>query len=86
LGYRHNPFILEIQAKQVFYVEDLTNKRWHVVLPGKRRIVGVGNVMDEEEYDHFDEIPPFSAGIEVVPMPVTDHEEKNYLRCDHEGV
>jgi Domain of unknown function (DUF4216) len=86
LDYRHDPFILAKHAKQVFYVVDPTDKRWHVVLQGKRRIVGVGNVVDKEKYDHFDEIPPFFTGIEAVPMLVIDHEEINYLCSDHEGV
>ncbi|KAL4591019.1 hypothetical protein LXL04_003967 [Taraxacum kok-saghyz] len=29
----------------------------------KRYIIGVDNVVDEEEYDQFDELPPFSIGI-----------------------
>jgi hypothetical protein len=44
---------------QVFFVPDKTNKRLKVVIPEKRRIVGVGNAVDEEEFDQFDEIPPF---------------------------
>ena len=61
LGYQHDPFIL---AKEIFYVVDPAGKNWHVVLSGKRRIVGIRDVVDEEEYDQFDEIPPFSTGIE----------------------
>jgi Domain of unknown function (DUF4216)/Domain of unknown function (DUF4218) len=83
LGYQHDPFILaNREAKQVFYITDPADKKWHVVLPGKRRIVGVGDVVDEDEYDHFDEIPPFSTGFKSVP--VTDNDETNYLRSDHE--
>jgi hypothetical protein len=41
--------------------------------------------MDEEEYYHFDEILPFTNGIETVP--VTNNDERNYLYSDHkEGV
>jgi Domain of unknown function (DUF4216) len=82
LGYQHDPFILAIQAKHVFYIADPIDKKWHIVLPGKRHIVGVENVVDEEEYDHFDEISPFSADIETVPLINTD--EKHYLRSNHE--
>jgi len=85
LGYQHDPFMLENQAKQIFYVVDLTDKNWHVVLSGKRRIVGIGDVVDEEEYDQFDEIPPFSTGIE--PMQDEHNTQMSYLRSDHdEGV
>jgi len=82
LGYHDDPFILAKQTKQVFYVVDPADKKWHVVLPGKRRIVGIENIVDEEEYDHFDEIPPFSTGITFVP--IEDNLEITYLRSDHE--
>ena len=47
------------------YVTDQANKKCRVVLHEKRRIVGVENVMDEEEYNQFDELPPFGNGIRV---------------------
>ena len=62
-GYKDDPFILARQATQVFYVTDPADRSRHVVLPGKRRIIGIDNVEDEEAYDHFDEIPPFSTGM-----------------------
>ena len=49
VGYKDEPFVLANQVVQVFYVTDPTNKKRHVVLNGKRRIVGVENVVDEEE-------------------------------------
>jgi Domain of unknown function (DUF4218)/Domain of unknown function (DUF4216) len=56
LGYKDDPFILaNKQAKQVFYIVDPADKKWHIVLPGKRHIVGVGDVVDEGDYDKFDE-------------------------------
>ena len=52
-----------------------------MVLPGKRHIVGIGNVIDEELYDQIDEAPPFSAGIE--PLPIEDNDdEAMYLRSE----
>jgi len=38
--------------------------------------------VDEEEYDQFDEIPPFSTGIE--PMQDEHNTQMSYLRSDHE--
>jgi hypothetical protein len=40
----------------VFYVPNLAKKNWSVVMPGKK-IVGVENVVEEDEYNKFDEIP-----------------------------
>ena len=55
-------------------------------MPGKRRIVGVSNVVDEEEYDHVEEIPPFSTGIK--PLPIDENEDEAIcLRSNHgEGI
>jgi Domain of unknown function (DUF4216) len=82
LGYQDDPFILAKQAKQAFYVNDPTNKKLHIILFGKRRIVGAENVADELEYDHFDEIPVFS--IRIDPVPVDDGAERVYARTYRE--
>lgn len=80
-GYVFEPFIL---ATQVFFVEDPQDPTWHIVLHGKRRIIGVDNVTDEEEYNQFDELPPFSIGI---PSSNVDINDSAYLRSDHnEGI
>ena len=83
-GYTSDPFILAKLATQVFFVKDPSKSRWHIVLHGKRRILGVDNVVDEEEYDQFDELPPFSDG---VPPLDEDTIEATYLRSDpNEGL
>jgi hypothetical protein len=58
-GYKSEPFMLAKHDAQVFYIPNTTNKRLKVVIPKKWRFVGVENVVDEEEFDQFDEIPPF---------------------------
>jgi hypothetical protein len=61
VGYKEEPFVLAVQVAQVFYAPDTRNKKRHVVLLGKRRVEGVENVVDEEEYNQFDEIPLFGT-------------------------
>ena len=51
VGYTDEPFVLAKQVKQIFYIKDPANKKMHVVRDGKRRIAGVDNVVDEEEYN-----------------------------------
>ena len=81
----NDPLILASQAKQVFYVIDPSDHKWSVVLPGKRRIVGISDVVDEEEYNQFDENPPFSVGVSVSEEEVGLN--ASYARSDHdEGV
>ena len=65
--YKEEPFVLADQVSQVFYVPDTRNKKRHVVLPGKRRVVGVENIVDEEEYNQFDEVPPFGCAASLCP-------------------
>ncbi|GKF50787.1 hypothetical protein Tco_0147254, partial [Tanacetum coccineum] len=60
---------------------DPSDSRWHIVLHGKRRIVGVENVVDEDEYDKFDELPPFSIGASSSNDVIDD---TTYLRSDHD--
>lgn len=76
-GHEDDPF------KQVFYIRDPIDCRWSIVLQSKRRILGIDNVEDEEEYNPFDENPPFSMG-----LPSTTIEEENvdvkYARNDHD--
>jgi hypothetical protein len=54
LGYREQPFVLGKDATQVFYAKDLdldNREEHHIILKGKRKIVGVEDVVDEEEYN-----------------------------------
>ena len=41
VGYKEESFVLADQVSQVFFVTDTMDDRRHVVLPGKRRVVGV---------------------------------------------
>jgi len=54
----------------------------HVVLKGKRRIVGVEDVVDEQEYNQFDELPSFGQDVHV--NLITDNIDAPYVRHDHE--
>jgi hypothetical protein len=58
-GYKNEPFVFANDVDQVFYVPDLAKKNFIVVMPGKIKIVGIENVVEEEEYNQFDEIPSF---------------------------
>ncbi|WOG83043.1 hypothetical protein DCAR_0102217 [Daucus carota subsp. sativus] len=59
---------------------------WSIVLQSKRRIIGIDNVEDEDEYNQFDDNPPFSVGIQTTTLR-EDNVDINYARNDHdEGV
>ncbi|XP_052624819.1 uncharacterized protein LOC128132334 [Lactuca sativa] len=77
-GYVSEPFILAKQATQVFYVEDPRESGKHIVMHSKRHILGVDDVVDEEEYDQFDELPPFIIGI---ASSNDDVDDTTYLRA-----
>ena len=80
-GYKDDPFILARQAAQVFYVTDSADHSRHVVLFGKRRIIGIDNVEDEEAYNHFDKIPPFSTG--MTSLLAAEDNETGHMCIDH---
>jgi hypothetical protein len=95
IGYIDEPFVLANDVTQVFYVKDMASKpirkganrsddqpKRHIVLPGKRKIVGVEDKTDiSEDYDQFDDLPPFS--VEVDPSILLAKEDAPYLCRDH---
>jgi hypothetical protein len=73
--------VLAKHVAQVFYAPYTINKRLKLVIPGKRRIAGVENAIDEEEFDQFDEIPPFITSMIKPRIPSAN--EAPYLRNNH---
>ena len=62
-----------------------TDHKWSIVVPGKRSILGIGDVDNEEEYDAFEDLPPFTYPEIRVEDDVNMSE--NYMRVDHtEGI
>ena len=58
-GYKNDLWILASNVAQVFYITDPVNAKKEIVHPGKQRVAGVDNVTDLEEYNQFDDVPPF---------------------------
>ncbi|KAL4572698.1 hypothetical protein LXL04_019480 [Taraxacum kok-saghyz] len=85
-GYVLEPFVLAKQANKVFFVEDSMNPRWQCTL-------GVENVVDKEEYNQLDNLPPFSIDIPSINVDInvvaylrSDHNEGSYVeRSNREG-
>ena len=95
LGYRDEPFVLANDVAQVFYVKDMSTKskkrkdkqantsadepKRHIVLSGKRNIVGVEDKIDmSEDYNKFDENLPFKVKADP-SIPLND-EDSPWLR------
>jgi hypothetical protein len=64
----------------VFYVPDLAKKNWSVVMARKKRIVGIENFVEEEEYNQFDKIPSFDT---LYKPQLFENNKIPYLRSDH---
>jgi hypothetical protein len=62
-----------MHVEQVFYVPDHAKKNWSVVMPRKKRIVGIENVVEEEEYNKFDAIPSFDTSYKPNSSELTKH-------------
>ncbi|XP_066161902.1 uncharacterized protein, partial [Oryza sativa Japonica Group] len=90
VGYSDESFVLANDVTQVFFVKDMSNKgkkgrgpdepKRQVVLPGKRKIVGVEDKTDED-YDQLDGQPPFTVTID--PSILLSNEDTPYSRSDH---
>ena len=95
LAYRDEPFVLANDLALVFYVEDMSfrpkkikNKqsntshdepKRHIVLSGKRNIVGVEDMTDmSADYDKFNEIPPLI--VKTDPRIPLHNEDSPWLR------
>ena len=77
VGYRDEPFLVGSQVSQVFYVRNTRNKKWQVVLPRKKRVVGLKNPVDEEGFNQSNEVPPLDTS--TVPV-ILASELTPYLR------
>jgi hypothetical protein len=95
LWYRDEPFVLANDVAQVFYVKDMSTKprkrkdkqtststdepKRHIVLSGKRNIVGVEDKTDmSEDYNKFHEIPPFT--VKTDPNTLLNNEDAPWLQ------
>ena len=95
LGYRDEPCVLAKDVAQVFYVKDMSTKprkrkdkkrtclcdepKRHIILSGKRNIVGVEDKTDmSEDYNQFGEIPPFKVNTD--PSIKLNDEDCPWLR------
>jgi hypothetical protein len=78
-GYKNEPFVFANDVDQVFYVLDLAKKNclWLCL---EKRIVGIENVVEEEEYNQFDEIPSFDTSYKPQLLGTN---KTLYLRSDH---
>ena len=56
----------------------------HIVLAGKRKIMGVDDVTDEEEYNKVEDMTPFAVEVDTSILLV--EEEAPYARHDHNEV
>jgi hypothetical protein len=94
--YKDDPFVLAAKVNQVFYVKDMSTKlkrgknddkstnepKRHIVLKGKRNIVGIEDKLDmSEDYEKDERIPPFSVTTD--PSIMLNAEDPPWLRHDH---
>ncbi|XP_052728168.1 uncharacterized protein LOC128195186 [Vigna angularis] len=77
--YTDEPFIMASQAKQVFYVNDPSNKRWSIVLQG--RTTHGSHPNDGSTLDIY-ETPSFSTNIPTLDVD-TEVDDVHATRDDH---
>ena len=71
----------EMLCKSSMQRDNKTKGRLKVVLEGKRKIVGVDRVKDDEDYWGYQEMHPFRAN---VPLPILQEgDESAHVRIDH---
>ena len=92
LGYKDEPFVLAKDVNQVFYAKDMSTKpkkgennndsdnkpKRHIVLSGKRNIVGIKDM--SKDYEKNDGIPPFTVNSN--PSILLNNEDTPWLWRD----
>ena len=74
----HWRYLYFVALKELDYRDE---PKRHIVLAGKRKIVGVDDVTDEEEYNKVEDMTPFA--VEVDTSILLAEEEAPYARHDH---
>jgi hypothetical protein len=71
----------------LFYILDPNDKKKHIVVPSKQRVVGVDNVEDEEEYNQFDDVHFFvdTTRINIVETKISYSNMILYACTNGEG-
>jgi hypothetical protein len=85
LSYRKQSFVLSKDITQFFYVKDsyqANKEEHHIVLQGKRKIVRIEDIVEEEEYNQFDALAPFDEDITI--RTIDDIEQHTFIRRDHD--
>ena len=98
IGYKDEPFVLAADVNQVFYVKDMSTKpkkgknddksiinepKRHIVLSGKRNILGIEDNSDMSElYEKDERIAPFTVTKD--PSIILNAEDTPWLRHDHD--
>ncbi|XP_028208335.1 uncharacterized protein LOC114391537 [Glycine soja] len=82
-GYNDEPFIMAVQARQVFYVEDPSDPTWSVVIQGRKF-----DMTDYSHYAPFDvtDMPPVNDQIPVIEATDEDDVEHAMRHDHHEGL
>jgi len=79
VGYKDKPFIMTAQAKQVFYVKNLSDSRWSVILQGKTG--GITYDIDASTLD-VNEMPIFSPQMPSINAE-NEEDDVHATRNDH---
>jgi hypothetical protein len=71
----------------VFYILDSKDEKKHIFVPGKQQVVGVNNIVDEEEYNQFDDVSFFvdTIRINIIDTKISYSNVIHYTCTDGEG-
>jgi hypothetical protein len=71
----------------VFYILDSKDEKKHIFVPGKQQVVGVNNIVNEEEYNQFDDVSFFvdTIRINIIDTKISYSNVIPYTCTDGEG-
>ncbi len=60
LGHKDDPWVLAERVAQVFYVNDPSDDKMAIAVPGKQNIVSIDSIEDVSDYNQYDDVLLFT--------------------------
>lgn len=82
VGHKNDPWVLADRVVHVFYATGPSQLKKHIVISGKQRILGVGDVEDVEAYNQYENMTlfmDFGNYIKLVEETISES-PKPYMR------
>ena len=86
LGHKDDPWVLAERVAQVFYVNDPSDDKMAIAVPGKQYIVGIDSIEDASDYNQYDDVPLFTDFPNRIKEVETSLDEDLFSSAQKDGI